>query len=101
MRFIGPAPETRRIEGDKTASKNIAKSLEIPVPSGSEVKDIKDLKKAIETLGLPLLLKNSLGGGRDRRSISFEEEMKIVSTSKRIYSVKELSGLRGLSRKWR
>jgi acetyl-CoA carboxylase biotin carboxylase subunit len=77
MRFIGPAPETMRIAGDKIASKNIAKSLGIPVPSGSEeVKDIKELKKAIEILGLPVILKASLGGGgRGMRSIYFEEEM--------------------------
>jgi len=77
MKFIGPIPETMRIAGDKIASKNIAKSLGIPVPSGSEeVKDIKELKKAIDALGLPVILKASLGGGgRGMRSIYLQEEI--------------------------
>jgi len=77
MKFIGPRPETMRIAGDKIASKNIAKKLDIPVPSGSEeVKDLKELKRVIDFLGLPVILKASLGGGgRGMRSIYFEEEM--------------------------
>lgn len=77
MKFIGPTPETMKIAGDKISSKNIAKDLGIPVPSGSEeVRDIRELKKAIESLGLPVILKASLGGGgRGMRSIYLEEEM--------------------------
>ncbi len=77
IKFIGATPETMRIAGDKIASKIMAKSLGIPVPPGSEeVQDMKELKRAVEVLGLPVILKASLGGGgRGMRSIYMEEEM--------------------------
>lgn len=77
MRFIGPSPEAMRLAGDKLASKRIAAELGIPVPPGSEeVRDFRELKKAVESLGLPVILKASLGGGgRGMRVVFFEEEM--------------------------
>lgn len=77
MIFIGPSPDTIALAGDKIRSRNVAKELGIPVPPAvEEVRSIKDLKKSLKEIGLPVILKASMGGGgRGMRVIHFEEEI--------------------------
>ena len=64
LQFIGPLPEQMRQWGDKVTARALAKSLGLPTLEGSEVlKDVEDAVKKAETLGFPVLLKASGGGG--------------------------------------
>ncbi len=62
--FIGPETETIRQMGSKRAAKDIMDQAGVPViPGASGVTDGRELARAAETLGLPVLLKPSAGGG--------------------------------------
>lgn len=63
--FIGPAPESSRLAGNKVKAKELAKKLRIPVIPGSD-KGLKDEKEALEVarrIGYPVILKAAGGGG--------------------------------------
>lgn len=83
--FIGPSPENIRDMGDKIKAKEIAKNLGIPVvPSTEVIKDIKEVYKFIEEVGLPVIIKAAGGGGgRGMRIIEklSEVEQKITQAS--------------------
>jgi acetyl-CoA carboxylase biotin carboxylase subunit len=63
--FIGPTPEHIRLMGDKVAAKRAAVELGIPVVPGSAggVNDVGDACVAAESIGYPVLVKASGGGG--------------------------------------
>ncbi|MBW2413090.1 MAG: biotin/lipoyl-binding protein [Deltaproteobacteria bacterium] len=62
--FLGPAADTMRMLGDKIESKRIAESAGVPVTawSGGPVA-LDDLRSHADTIGLPLMLKATAGGG--------------------------------------
>ncbi len=62
--FIGPLPEQMRQWGDKVSARKLAKSLGLPILEGTElVTDVDDAVRKAESLGFPVLLKASGGGG--------------------------------------
>ncbi len=63
--FIGPPAEAMRTMGDKIASKNLAQSAGVStIPGSTEViKDGKHAEKIAGTIGYPVMLKASAGGG--------------------------------------
>ncbi len=62
--FIGPTPEQMRQWGDKVSARALAKSLGLPILEGTELlTDVDDAVKKAESLGFPVLLKASGGGG--------------------------------------
>jgi acetyl-CoA carboxylase, biotin carboxylase subunit len=63
--FIGPTPEHIRLMGDKVRAKAEAQRLGIPVVPGSPdaVRTIAEAEDAAQTIGYPVLLKASAGGG--------------------------------------
>ncbi|MDP3759871.1 MAG: biotin carboxylase N-terminal domain-containing protein [Ramlibacter sp.] len=63
--FIGPAPESLILFGDKAAAKRLARSLDIPTAAGLEEPsdDVGALLAAVATLPLPYILKAVAGGG--------------------------------------
>src|SRR5262245_4862177 len=63
--FIGPTPEHLRIMGDKIEAKRTAKRLGIPVVPGSDgpVRDEAEAKKLADSIGYPVLIKATAGGG--------------------------------------
>jgi acetyl-CoA carboxylase biotin carboxylase subunit len=68
--FIGPSPEAMRRLGSKTAARAVARAAGVPVVPGFQPDDdIADetgdeaLLQAAETLGFPLLVKATAGGG--------------------------------------
>ena len=64
LEFIGPTPEQMRQWGDKVSARALAKSLGLPTIEGTElIEDIEDAVKKAESLGFPVLLKASGGGG--------------------------------------
>jgi acetyl-CoA carboxylase biotin carboxylase subunit len=65
IRFIGPSPEVIRLLGDKVRARELARKADVPLLPGSEgaVRDEAEARSVADTLGYPVLLKASLGGG--------------------------------------
>ncbi len=76
IKFIGPSSKLIKMMGDKIQAKLIAKKYGLPVIEGSEggVSDIKEAKKIIQTIGLPVLIKAAGGGGGKGMKIVNKEE---------------------------
>ena len=65
MTFIGPKPEHIRIMGDKITAKQTVLDAGIPCVPGSagEVETVEAAIKASKSIGFPLIVKASAGGG--------------------------------------
>jgi acetyl-CoA carboxylase biotin carboxylase subunit len=61
--FIGPEPEAMEAMGSKTAARTRMIAANVPVVPGAEAANIDELKAAAETVGYPVMLKASAGGG--------------------------------------
>ena len=75
INFIGPAPESIEMLGDKAAAKSAMKNAGVPVIPGSDgaVKSMEEAKSLAEEIGFPLMVKASAGGGG--RGIRLVERM--------------------------
>ena len=75
--FIGPSVKCIQSMGDKIESKVTAKKAKVPTLEPILVKDAveKDIKKEVEKMGFPVLIKASAGGGGRgmKRIDSFDE----------------------------
>jgi acetyl-CoA carboxylase biotin carboxylase subunit len=79
--FIGPSAEHIRIMGDKITAKETAKALGIPVVPGSDggVPDFETAKTVAETIGYPVIIKATAGGGgRGMKVAQNAEELEIA-----------------------
>ncbi|WP_163851112.1 pyruvate carboxylase [Pseudooceanicola aestuarii] len=77
--FIGPKAETMRALGDKASARKVAIAAGVPVIPATEVlgDDMEAIAREAETVGYPLMLKASWGGGgRGMRPIVGPEELK-------------------------
>jgi acetyl/propionyl-CoA carboxylase alpha subunit/acetyl-CoA carboxylase carboxyltransferase component len=84
--FVGPSAATIRRLGDKITSKKLAEQADVPVVpwSGGAVDDVDAALAAAETLGYPVVLKaSSGGGGRGIRVVQTAEEMRAALVSAR------------------
>ncbi len=63
--FVGPSPEVMQKLGDKIASKRLAESVGVPMApwSGGPVADVAAARAAAESIGYPLMVKATAGGG--------------------------------------
>ncbi len=76
--FIGPSPRTLRTLGNKVDARNLAVSVGVPVMSASPPlpDDPEEVKALARTVGYPVMLKASWGGGgRGMRPIESEEAL--------------------------
>ncbi|MBD3678389.1 MAG: ATP-grasp domain-containing protein, partial [Rhodobacteraceae bacterium] len=76
--FIGPKADTMRALGDKASARKVAIKAGVPVIPATEVlgDDMKAIRKEVEEIGYPLMLKASWGGGgRGMRPILKPEEL--------------------------
>ncbi|MFI5733542.1 carboxyl transferase domain-containing protein [Kribbella sp. NPDC051587] len=76
--FIGPSPEAMRKLGDKIGSKLIAEEVGVPVAPWSRgpVESLEAALAAAETIGYPLMLKATAGGGgRGIRMVGSADEL--------------------------
>ncbi|MGB8318314.1 MAG: biotin carboxylase N-terminal domain-containing protein, partial [Ignavibacteriaceae bacterium] len=77
--FIGPPSSAVSLMGSKTAARNLMKKNNVPIVPGT-TEPIKSVEEGIETaksIGFPVLLKASAGGGgKGMRKISSEKEFK-------------------------
>jgi pyruvate carboxylase subunit A len=64
IRFIGPSAAVIRSMGDKTAARKAMISAGVPVTPGTEnLNSLQEAREAAETLGYPVMLKATSGGG--------------------------------------
>jgi len=65
MRFVGPEPETLRLLGNKVSARALAQAAGVPVmpASGPLPEDPEECRRQAATIGYPLMLKASWGGG--------------------------------------
>jgi acetyl/propionyl-CoA carboxylase alpha subunit len=63
--FVGPAPETLELFGDKVRARALARSLGVPVVPGSDgpLASAADAAAAAQAVGYPVMLKAAAGGG--------------------------------------
>jgi pyruvate carboxylase len=63
--FVGPRPQVLEQLGDKVTARSIAQKAGVPILSGSEkpVSSIAEAKTLASTLGYPIIIKASMGGG--------------------------------------
>lgn len=80
--FIGPRPETIALMGNKIAAKKFVESLGVPTLPWMSVKTGEDLYSAASTVGFPLLLKASAGGGgKGMRLVTQPQDFLLASES--------------------
>ena len=76
--FIGPAPESIRRLGSKTAARTLAKNASVPTVPGSETPatQLEEARRLARELVYPVLLKASAGGGgKGMRRVDQESEL--------------------------
>ncbi len=76
--FIGPSAEVMRRLGDKIESKLLAERAEVPLApwSGGPVPDLAAAREAAESIGYPLMVKATAGGGgRGIRMVRAPEDL--------------------------
>ncbi|WP_413203388.1 acetyl-CoA carboxylase biotin carboxylase subunit [Rhodospirillum sp. A1_3_36] len=79
MAFVGPRPETIRTMGDKATARATAIAAGVPVVPGSDgvLTDIEDAVASARTIGYPVMIKATAGGGgRGIRIAETEEELR-------------------------
>ncbi|GAB3293193.1 acetyl-CoA carboxylase biotin carboxylase subunit [Hymenobacter tenuis] len=83
--FVGPSPEAMNIMGDKLSAKQAVQAYNIPlVPGTAEaISDVEEAKRIAATVGFPILIKASAGGGGKGMRIvnsaaDFEEQMQLA-----------------------
>ncbi len=76
--LIGPSAESMEIMGSKLAAKDAVKKFDIPMVPGTDkaLVDVNEAKEVAKTVGFPMLIKASAGGGgKGMRIVSNAEEM--------------------------
>jgi acetyl-CoA carboxylase biotin carboxylase subunit len=65
LTFIGPRPNAIRLMGDKAKARETAKNARVPILPGSDgpVRTLEDAAVIAGTIGYPVILKASAGGG--------------------------------------
>ncbi len=65
LTFIGPTPNAIRLMGDKAKARETAKNAGVPILPGSDgpARSVEDALDVARTVGFPVILKASAGGG--------------------------------------
>jgi acetyl-CoA carboxylase biotin carboxylase subunit len=76
MTFIGPSADTISQLGDKALARETMKKAEVPVVPGSDgvISDTKVLHEVANSLGYPVMIKASAGGGGRGMRVVFTDE---------------------------
>ncbi len=63
--FVGPSPQVLKLLGDKTAARQVAQRVGVPVIPGLDepVLDARQAERAARKIGFPLIIKAAFGGG--------------------------------------
>jgi 3-methylcrotonyl-CoA carboxylase alpha subunit len=82
LTFVGPRAETMELMGGKIAAKEVAIREGVPTLPWARVPRGADIREAAKTVGFPLLLKASAGGGgKGMRRVDREEELVAAAES--------------------
>ncbi len=76
--FVGPTADLLDMFGDKTAAKRLAVKANVPTLPGTEhgLAKLADVKSAAKTIGYPIIVKASFGGGgRGMRVVKTPDEL--------------------------
>ena len=76
--FVGPRPEVMRTLGNKVAARELAVSVGVPVmpATGALPRDLREAKRLAASVGYPMMLKASWGGGgRGMRVVESESDL--------------------------
>ncbi len=76
--FVGPEAQTIQLLGDKISSRTVAVEAGVPITPGStsKIESIEQAYESAETIGYPIILKASAGGGgRGMRIVTDEKEL--------------------------
>jgi len=79
LTFIGPTPSAIRTMGDKAKARETAKGIGVPILPGSDgpVRTYEEAVEVAKSIGYPVILKASAGGGgRGMRICSSETDLK-------------------------
>lgn len=83
--FVGPSPESMEMMGDKLSAKATARKMNVPMIPGSDgaISDMDEAVKVARSIGFPLLIKASAGGGGKgmrlvEREQDIEEQMRLA-----------------------
>jgi acetyl-CoA carboxylase biotin carboxylase subunit len=83
--FIGPSAESMEIMGSKLGAKAAVKAFDIPMVPGTDhaIDDLEEAKKVAISVGFPILIKASAGGGGKGMRIvenveTLEEQMNLA-----------------------
>jgi len=90
IKLIGPSPDSMDIMGDKLSAKQAVKSYHVPLVPGVDeaITDIDEAIKIAESIGYPVLIKASAGGGGKgmrlvENSAEFAEQMRMAQNEAR------------------
>lgn len=74
--FIGPSPDAIRRMGDKSMAKQTMKDADVPVIPGSDgiIEDLEEAVRLGRSIGYPLIVKATAGGGGKGIRIAEDEE---------------------------
>ena len=78
IKFIGPTSENIALMGDKSKAREVVAKKGLPVTPGSpgELRSEQDAQEAAKTIGFPVIIKASAGGGgRGMRVVNKPEEL--------------------------
>lgn len=75
IKFIGPSPEMISKMGDKITAKETMIAANVPVVPGSGglLKDVKEAKKLAKSMGYPVMIKATAGGGGKGMRVVWQE----------------------------
>ena len=75
--FVGPPPELLEALGDKTAARRLARQAGVPTVPGTDLvpEDPRQILLSAESVGYPLIVKASFGGGRGIRVVNSPDEL--------------------------
>ena len=80
--FVGPRAETMELMGGKIAAKEVAIREKVPTLPWAKVPRGTDIREAAKTVGFPLLLKASAGGGgKGMRQVDRAEDLVAAAES--------------------
>ncbi|AKQ45595.1 biotin carboxylase [Rufibacter radiotolerans] len=85
--FIGPSPQAIELMGSKLAAKAAVAKFNIPMVPGTEyaITDLEEAKQIATSIGFPILIKASAGGGGKGMRVvehveEFEQQMKTAAS---------------------